>query len=265
MISSSTDQTAAAGPTIVLSRDDMPLSRVALLLDFDGTLVDIAPTPESVVVPPGLKETLQKLRQACGDALAVISGRPVSQIDEFLGDIPFAVAGEHGIAIRHRPGGPIERAALPPVPSEWLRQAQELVASLPGTRLERKVGGFVLHYRAAPEAEAQLRRAADAWVAPTDGVFHVQAAKMAWEIRPAGVDKGYAVTLLMEDPPFAGRLPVFVGDDVTDEDGMAAAVRLGGKGFRIPVDFPTPAAFRAWLASLVPSSAGTEHKRDGGI
>lgn len=236
----------------------MPLSRVAFLLDFDGTLVDIAPTPEDVVVVPGLKETLLRLRAACGDALAVISGRPVSQIDEMLPDIPFAVAGEHGIAIRHRPGGPVERAALPPVPSDWIHQAQELVASLPGTRLERKVGGFVLHYRAAPEAGEQLRRAAEAWVEPTGGKFHIQAAKMAWEIRPAGVDKGYAVRLLMEDAPFAGRLPVFVGDDVTDEDGMKAAVSLGGAGFRIPVDFPTPASFRAWLTSLVPPPAGSE-------
>ena len=81
---------------------------------------------------------------------------------------------------------------------------------------------------------------------------------MAWEIKPAGVDKGYAVSLLMEAAPFAGRKPVFVGDDVTDEDAIKAAVRLGGVGFRIGTDFPTPAVFRSWLASLVPS------EKDGG-
>ncbi|WP_373322096.1 trehalose-phosphatase [Acetobacter oeni] len=256
----STKDTSGSLPP--LSRDHLALSQVAFLLDFDGTLVDIASSPESVVVPSGLKESLLRLRQACGDALAVISGRPVTQIDEFLGDIPFAVAGEHGIAVRHRPGGPIERAALPPVPGEWLREAQGLVASLPGTRLERKIGGFVLHYRAAPEAEAELRRVAEAWVAPTNGQFHVQAAKMAWEIRPAGIDKGYAVHLLMENAPFAGRRPVFVGDDVTDEDGMKAAVSLGGLGLRIPADFATPASFRAWLASLVPEAP--ENAASGG-
>lgn len=251
---SSSDKTSAPqGSTITLTRNHMPLGQVAFLLDFDGTLVDIAPTPESVVVPPGLKETLLALREATGDALAVISGRSIDQIDAFLGDVPFAVAGEHGIAIRHRPGGPIERAALPSVPSQWVIEAQELVASLPGTRLERKVGGFVLHYRGAPEAEGQLRKAAEAWVKDEGGKFHIQAAKMAWEIRPAGVDKGYAVELLMENAPFAGRKPVFVGDDVTDEDAIRAAVRLGGVGFRIPVDFPTPGVFRSWLASLVPS------------
>ncbi|MFT8717752.1 trehalose-phosphatase [Acetobacter sp.] len=236
----------------------MPLNQVAFLLDFDGTLVDIAPTPEDVVVPPGLKEALLRLRAATNDALAVISGRPIDQIDALLGDVPFAVAGEHGIAIRHRPGGPIERAALPPVPSEWVRDAQELVASLPGTRLERKIGGFVLHYRGAPEAQAQLRKAAEAWIATEGDKFHIQAAKMAWEIKPAGVDKGYAVSLLMEAAPFAGRKPVFVGDDVTDEDAIKAAVRLGGVGFRIGTDFPTPAVFRSWLASLVPA------EKDGG-
>ncbi|MBO1360904.1 trehalose-phosphatase [Acetobacter sacchari] len=229
-------------------------SEAAFLLDFDGTLVDIAPTPESVVVPPDLKDTLRRLRDACGNALAVVSGRPVSQIDEFLGDIPFAVAGEHGIAIRRRPGGPVERVALPPVPPDWIHEAEELAAAWPGVRVERKVGGFVLHFRAAPEAEAALRKAADAWIATTDGAFHVQAAKMAWEIRPAGVDKGYAVAELMQNAPFSGRKPVFVGDDVTDEEGVKAAVRLGGAGFRIPADFPTPTAFRNWLASLTETS-----------
>lgn len=239
--------------TAKLTRNNMPLGRVAFLFDFDGTLVDIAASPDAVVVPPGLKETLLALREATGDALAIISGRSVDQIDAFLGDVPFAVAGEHGIAIRHRPGGPIERAALPSVPSQWVVEAQELVASLPGTRLERKVGGFVLHYRGAPETEALLRKAAEAWVKEEDGRFHVQAAKMAWEVRPFGVDKGYAVNLLMENAPFVGRRPVFVGDDVTDEDAIKAAIRLGGAGLRIPVDFPTPSVFRGWLNSLVPS------------
>ncbi|GCD51467.1 trehalose-phosphatase [Acetobacter pasteurianus] len=231
-----------------------PLNETAFLLDFDGTLVDIAPTPESVVVPNGLLDSLRRLREACGDALAVVSGRPIDQIDHFLGDVPFAVAGEHGVAIRHRPGGPIERAALPALPPEWLAQARDLLATLPGTRLEHKEGGFVLHYRAAPEAAETLRQAADEWVKQSQGAFLLLPAKMAWEIRPAGIDKGYAVSLLMESPPFTGRKPVFVGDDVTDEDAIAAVRRMGGVGLRIPTDFPTPSIFRAWLASLTGGS-----------
>ncbi|KXV46503.1 trehalose-phosphatase [Acetobacter tropicalis] len=228
-----------------------PVKEAAFLFDFDGTLVDIAPTPDSVVVPPGLLETLSRLRAACGDALAVISGRPIDQIDHFLGDVPFAVAGEHGVAVRHRPGGPIERVALPTVPQSWLVAARKLVEAWPGSRLEHKQAGFVLHYRAVPEAGEVFRQAAEGWMKEADGAFHLQAAKMAWEIRPAGVDKGYAVSTLMEAAPFAGRKPVFVGDDVTDEDGIAAAKRLGGAGLRIPTDFPTPAAFRDWLGILV--------------
>ncbi|MGO2957803.1 MAG: trehalose-phosphatase [Acetobacter sp.] len=229
------------------------LDQAAFLFDFDGTLVDIAPTPEAVVMPDGLAETLRQLRVLCGDALAVISGRPIEQIDHFLGDIPFAVAGEHGIAIRHRPGGPVERAALPKVPQHWLEEARALVETWPGTRLEHKQAGFVLHYRATPEAGPALKTAAEAWMREAEGAFHLQAAKMAWEVRPTGIDKGYAVSLLMEAAPFAGRKPVFVGDDVTDEDGITAAKRMGGAGLRIPTDFPTPAAFRAWVASLVES------------
>ncbi|GBQ51260.1 trehalose-phosphatase [Komagataeibacter sucrofermentans] len=233
-----------------------PPARAAFLLDFDGTLVDIAPTPESVVVAPGLRDTLRRLRDKCGNALAVISGRPIEQIDHFLPDVPYAVAGEHGIAIRHAPGQPIERAALPPVPRAWIDEAEKLAASHPGVRIEHKKAGLVLHYRGAPDAGPALGRIADEWVKATSGAFHVQAAKMAWEIRPAGIDKGHAVEAVMQSAPFAGRLPIFVGDDVTDEDGMREAVRLGGVGFRIPNDFPDPAAFRAWLAQLAQGGDG---------
>jgi trehalose 6-phosphate phosphatase len=92
-------------------------------------------------------------------------------------------------------------------------------------------------------------------VAGSNGRFHVQAAKMAWEIRPSGIDKGTAVRVLMQEPPFAGRLPVFIGDDVTDEDGIQAAIALGGTGYRIPEDFDEPESVRRWLASL---AAGEE-------
>ncbi|GCE91306.1 trehalose phosphatase [Komagataeibacter diospyri] len=227
-----------------------PPARAAFLLDFDGTLVDIAPTPESVVVAPGLLDTLRRLRDKCGNALAVISGRPIDQIDHFLGDVPYAVAGEHGIAIRHAPGQAVERAPLPSVPAAWIEQADQLAHAHPGVRIERKKAGLVLHYRGAPDAGEALGRVADGWVATTGGAFHVQAAKMAWEIRPAGIDKGHAVEVLMQSAPFAGRSPIFVGDDVTDEDGIRMAVHLGGVGFRIPADFPDPAAFRGWLAQL---------------
>ena len=234
-------------------------SRAAFLLDFDGTLVDIAPTPESVVVPDGLPDTLRALRALCGDALGLVSGRPIAQIDHFLPGIPYAVAGEHGVAVRHAPDGEVERAVLPVVPPDWLDAADRLAAAHPGARVERKHTGFVLHFRAVPEAAGPLRDAAEALLAgDREHRFHLQSAKMAWEVKPAGVDKGSAVRLLMQRPPFAGRRPIFVGDDATDEDGIRGAVALGGMGFRIPNDFPDPDAFRFWLGRLAATPAGAE-------
>jgi len=229
----------------------------AFLLDFDGTLVDIAPAPELVHVEPDLAENLVRLRERCGNALAIVSGRPIAQIDGFLSHVPYAVAGEHGTALRRRPGGDIERAALPPLPDSWLAEAEALARQHGGVRVEAKAAGFVLHYRAAPDAGETLRQAAVALLRGHEDDYELQAAKMAWEIRPRGIDKGSAVETLMQSPPFAGRRPVFVGDDVTDEDGIRAAIALGGTGYRIPEDFPSPAAVRRWLAGLASGEVGT--------
>lgn len=237
-----------------------PADRAALLLDMDGTLLDIAPRPDAVVVPPGLIADLRSLRARTGGALAVITGRPIAEIDALLGDAPAAVAGEHGAAIRFAPGGTVERAPLPQPPADWLAEAERLVARHPGAMLERKQRGFVLHYRAAPEAGAALRAGLDAIVAPGAGRFELMPASMAWEVRPRGVDKGVALRALMRRPPFAGRLPVFLGDDVTDEDGIRAARELGGAGFRVPEVFGDAAGVRAWLAELAGGDAGRDGK-----
>jgi len=229
-----------------------PPAKAAFLLDFDGTLVDIAPTPDGVVVPESLLASLRAIRTLCGDALAIISGRAVDQIEHFLGDVPFAIAGEHGIAIRHAPGAEVERAPLPEMPPSWLQEADAIAAATPGVLVERKRAGFVLHFRAVPHLADELRARAEGWIASMPG-FHIQSAKMAWEIRPAGVDKGHALELLMASAPFAGRTPIFVGDDVTDEDAIAKARAAGGVGFKLPEDFADPEHFRAWLASLARS------------
>lgn len=235
-----------------------PPSDAAFMLDFDGSLVEIAPTPDAVEVPPSLIETLAALRAKCGGALAVITGRPIDQIDHFLPGVPFAVAGEHGVAIRRTPDGPIERATLPEVPRHWLEQADALTKEWPGVSVERKQAGFVLHFRGRPDSAELLRKAADGWVAEGGG-FHVQPAKMAWEIRPEGIDKGHAVASLLEQAPFSGRRPIFIGDDVTDLDGVREARARGGLGLMIPDDFPDVGAYRAWLATL----AGGENNRWG--
>ncbi len=225
-------------------------ARAAYLLDFDGTLVDIAPTPDSVVVDPTLPGALRALRTLCGGALAIVSGRPIAQIDALLGDCVTAVAGEHGAALRRMPGGSVETSVLPSVPSAWLDEAAALTAAYPGAMLERKRNGFALHYRATPSSGPALQAALRALLARQPGSFELMAAKMAWELRPAGISKATAVHAIMAQPPFVGRSPVFVGDDVTDEDGMDAARALGGFGLRLPEDFATPSDFRAWIREV---------------
>ena len=220
--------------------------RAAFLLDFDGTLVDIAPTPASVRLEPGFADVLLRLRDRCGGALAIVTGRPIEQIDHFLPDIPTAVAGEHGFTLRRYPDRAEEPVTGAKLPSDWRDRAEELVGRFPGTALEEKKAGLVLHYRGNPEVEETFKSAILSWLSGQD-VFEIHPSKMAWEIRLAGINKGNAVEALMAQAPFAGRVPIFVGDDVTDMDGVRAARELGGFGYLIPDDFPTAQAFRAWL------------------
>ena len=223
-----------------------PLS--ALLLDLDGTLLDIAPTPDAVRVPPDLPLVLTRLRDRLGGALAVVTGRPVEQIDALLGDVPRAVAGEHGGALRPAPGAEIERVSLPDPPVEWIMEAARVIERHPGALLEQKQRGFVFHYRQVPELGPALGDAAHAIIAAGQDRFAVMPAHMAWEVRPRGADKASAVQTLMTCEPFAGRRPVFIGDDATDWDGIRAAEKLGGAGLWVPEAFGSAAGVRAWLA-----------------
>jgi trehalose 6-phosphate phosphatase len=224
--------------------------RVALLLDFDGTLVDIAPAPELVVVPDTLRHSLAALRHRLGDALAIITGRPLEQIDHFLPGIPYAVAAGPRAGVRRTPDATPTQVELPPIPPEWLAAADEAAAAHEGVRVERKKTGFVLHYRAAPDAGPTLHTLLTDLIGPDTDRYHVLPAKMAWEIRAHGADKGSAVEAVMANPPFAGRVPVFIGDDVTDQHGIDAAIRAGGTGLMVPDAFGEPSDVRDWLRRL---------------
>jgi trehalose 6-phosphate phosphatase len=226
-----------------------PMHRAAFLLDVDGTLLDFAATPLAVVVPADLPATLRALKGRVGGALGIISGRPVEQVAALFGDIPQAIAGEHGGAVRHAPDGAVERPALAAAPPEWLAEAERMAVAHPGTLLEHKARGFVLHYRNAPAAGQPLHDALAVMLAHSP-YFALLPAHMAWEVRPRGTDKGMAVTAIMERPPFAGRVPVFVGDDVTDEDAVRAAQAIGGIGLMVADAFGDPAGVRAWLRRL---------------
>jgi trehalose 6-phosphate phosphatase len=223
-----------------------PYRCTALLLDLDGTLLDMAPTPDSVVVPPGLTDALRTIRGQLDGALAVVTGRSIETIDALLGDVPYGVAGEHGGAVRPGPGEPIERPDLKPPPLAWIDRGKALEAEFPGTILERKARGFAVHFRRVPEAGPAIRRALTELVEGS-AEFEVLPAQLLYEVRPRGADKGHAVTALMRRAPFFGRVPVFIGDDVTDEDGMRVARAMGGIGLRVQDVFGDAGGVRTWL------------------
>lgn len=230
-------------PAVTLPR------RAALLLDLDGTLLDFAPTPDTVMVSNDLIADLRAIRATLGDALAIVTGRPIIQVDALLGGAPYAVAGEHGTALRFAPDTAIQHVPLPALPVGWADRAMAAAARHDGALYEAKAHGFVLHYRRAPTAGPALRAAALAILGHHPD-FMLMPASMAWEAKPVAADKGAAVRALMAHPPFVGRIPVYIGDDVTDLDGIAAAEALGGVGWRVEPVFGTPAGVRAWLHGL---------------
>jgi trehalose 6-phosphate phosphatase len=202
----------------------------ALFLDFDGTLVDIAAQPEAITVPAGLVQTLAELSGYLGGALALISGRPIAQIDAFLHPLRLPAAGVHGAERRSFNG---DLTLVHTHPLEHVEQVASALADRhPGLRLEVKRGSLALHYRQAPELEQLCVEAMQEAVARSPGLALLRG-KMVVEAKPGGATKGHAIEAFMHEPPFSGRLPVFVGDDVTDEVGFATVQRLHGLGVKV--------------------------------
>jgi len=220
----------------------------ALFLDLDGTLLDIAAAPDRVVIPPRLIEALAEVHEALGGALAVVSGRTLDDVDRLLAPLRLPVAAEHGAVIR-LPSGVFDRIPETRCPSrEWVRQLHEATRDWSGILVEEKIYSVALHYRQAPHRKSALRKLAMSLVLAAPTRFELLTAKEAFEVRPKGVTKGRAVEVLMSHEPFRTRQPVFVGDDITDEDGMEAAVRLGGMGLTVAAAFEgQPRAVRNWL------------------
>jgi trehalose 6-phosphate phosphatase len=202
----------------------------ALFLDFDGTMVDIAPQPHAVHVPQPLLATLQELRTVLHGALAVISGRPIAQIDAFLEPLQLAVAGVHGAERRDADG---RMHLLHTHPLDHVEEAaRTLAAQHERLLVESKRGSLALHYRQAPELEELCVRAMSDAVSESPGITLLRG-KMVVEAKPGGASKGRAIEDFLAEPPFAGRTPVFIGDDVTDEVGFSTVQRLGGVGIKV--------------------------------
>ena len=233
----------------------------ALFLDIDGTLLDIASNPYAVVVPKGLRTTLSTLRDRLGGALALISGRALSSIDSLFRPLRLPAAGQHGAEIRLA-SGHVARVWVSPGSLHALRQEiDRVVADLPGVLVERKSMGIAVHYRQVPEVSAELARRLAGVLARRRKGFHMMGGKFVFEVKPADADKARTVEVFMRHDPFVGRIPVFVGDDRTDEDGFAAATRLGGHAVGVGITPPGMLGYRlgsacevrAWLERLVNS------------
>jgi len=222
------------------------LGGCAVFLDVDGTLLDLAETPDAVVVPPHLRALLHRLSDQLQGALAIISGRSLTDIDRLIGP-GIAAAAEHGAILRDADGCIIEDMEDSAELRSLLAPLRAAVAAHPRTLLEAKRFGLVLHWRAAPSAAPALIHCAEALTAPHP-MLELQPAHEALEIRVRGPSKAGALDRFMRDAPFAGRVPVFVGDDTTDEPAIARASARGGQGLHVGRDFAgSPAAVLDWL------------------
>jgi trehalose 6-phosphate phosphatase len=235
------------------------LRECALLLDIDGTIVDIAPTPTSVRVTPALRAVLSRLVGLTDGALALVSGRSLADIDRLFAPLRLAAIGGHGVEFRlsHDDKADI-RDPLGLEPE--LRQKLRALAGA-GVVAEDKGYSVALHYRLAPEREMLVRDALNKICAePWDAPIEVLPGKAVIEIKHAGFSKATGVRELMTHPPFAGRRPIFIGDDTTDETVFAILPELDGIGFSVgrkiagvAGHFDAPANVRAWLEQLAPA------------
>jgi trehalose 6-phosphate phosphatase len=240
----------------LLTQSMLPVTNdeCALFLDFDGTLVDIAERPDAVVLDPALPGVLTRLEERLGGALAIISGRPINFLDGQFGASLFDTAGLHGL--EHRIAGrlmlcdpddhPDLRAAI--------ERLEEVVASKPGVLIEDKGCSVAVHWRQAPQEKDFALATAHAAVEALGGNYRVQHGKAVAEILPAAAGKGKVIERFLQQAPYAGRRPIFAGDDLTDENGFKAvnahgglSIRIGGGETVARMRLPTPAALRQAL------------------
>lgn len=239
------------------------LDEVAILLDIDGTIIDIAPTPREVWVPPALLNTLSVLLKRTDGALALVSGRSLDDIDILFAPLRLPVIGGHGAETRRTPEGEVDRHRAVPLDDDLRRRFAAIKSLGRGIIVEDKGYGLALHYRLAPELKQAVRDyAAAICVELPPNTIEVLSGKAVVEIKPVGFNKGIAVRELMRQPPFAGRAPVFIGDDKTDETVFAVLPELGGIGISVgrmvegvKGHFKAPSDVRTWLHGLAESDA----------
>jgi trehalose 6-phosphate phosphatase len=219
-------------------------ARWALFLDVDGTLLEIAATPESVFVSESLKTLLKEASERLDGALALISGRAIADLDRLFAPLKFCAAGIHGAELRGADGR-VVRAALNTTVLREAREDLESFAALhPGILLEDKSFALAVHFRLAPHLESTVRTKLHSVMDRVGADYVLQPGKLVFEIRPAAWTKGTAVRSLLSDAPFAGRMPVYIGDDLTDEHAFEAVNDLRGISVRVGEITATKARFR---------------------
>lgn len=231
---------------------------IALFLDFDGTLVDVAMRPEEVSPSQGLVALLEGLCAGLDGALAIVTGRAIADLDGFLAPATFVAAGLHGAEYRTS-REEIARPAALPLDDALVAAVRRLEGIFPGVRVEPKGATAAVHWREAPGVEAAL--AAELARILANGPDHLEVfrGRKVFEICPRHVSKGAAIELLTGLAAFRGRRPIMIGDDISDESAFAAAERLGGVGFRVRgetfgadvADFASPRQVREWLSILL--------------
>ncbi|MFG1426953.1 trehalose-phosphatase [Roseixanthobacter glucoisosaccharinicivorans] len=247
---------AVSGPGVEALMDRLDPARCAFFFDVDGTLIDIASHPDAVVVPPRLLEDLSALQARSDGALALVSGRAIANLDRLFAPLRLAASGIHGAETRTQPGQEIQ-ASVMPLPTDVRETLASIADDLDGVMAEDKGSSVAMHYRAAPSIGPVLEGLVHALVDQSFGRLVVLPGRFVFEVKQAGHDKGLAIRAFMNVPQFAGRTPVFLGDDVTDQAGFAAVSALGGVavsvGRRFPgvhAVLPEPEDVRALIATL---------------
>jgi len=237
-----------------LRRPPAPCIECAFFLDVDGTLLDIADTPSSVRVDRELLELIDRLSRISGGALALVSGRSISDLEELLGARRMPLAGQHGLERRDAAGRLWIHAAPPGAKCAIKEALAPVLARHPGLLLEDKGLTLALHYRQAPHLAAYVHRLMARVMQQAGDGLELQKGKRVMEIKPAGIDKGTAVAEYLAESPFRGRHPVFIGDDLNDEHGFAEVNRVGGISIKVGPGtscaryrLPHVAAVRNWL------------------
>jgi len=234
----------------------VPSLNWCLFLDVDGTLLDFTDAPSLTVADPELKTLLGEVAERLGGAVALVSGRSIAYLDALFAPLKLPAAGLHGVE-RRKASGAVQGANYSDAQLNTARAALgAFVESHPGTLLEDKGRALALHFRLAPEFESGVRQIVAALAKAMGANYHVQEGSMVLEIKPCGFTKATAAKKFMQEPPFSGRTPVFVGDDLTDQAGFRIVEALGGisiaVGNRIRGQwhFDDPAAVRRWLQDI---------------